>query len=177
MSLENRFSPEEQVLLSSIPALAGSVMSMAEGSGLGTISEMYTSVRTMMDGTKEFAGNEIIRSILPDLENKETAMDQAKAMQEKIKSHLLGYQAKSRDELKQHVLDDCKKTVEILEAKATPEEAQGYKNWVLNIAERVAKAAKEGGFLGFGGTQVSGNESQLFDTLAAALKVDRKITA
>jgi hypothetical protein len=176
MSLENRFSAEEQALLSSLPTLAGSVMSMAEGSGLGTLSEMFTSARAMMDGNKDFSENEIIRSILPDLNNKEAAMDQAKAMQEKIKTHLKGYEAKSAEELKQHVMADVQKAVDLLESKATPAEAEGYKHWVLNIAERVAKAAKEGGFFGFGGTLVSEKENELFEAMASALKVDRKIS-
>ena len=43
----------------------------------------------------------------------------------------------------------------ILGAKGTPEEVAAFRQWLYGIAEKVAKAAKEGGFLGFGGTQVS----------------------
>ena len=34
------------------------------------------------------------------------------------------------------------------------------KRWLLGIAQRTAEAAKEGGFLGFGGAQVSETETR-----------------
>ena len=54
-------------------------------------------------------------------------------------------------------------------AKATPDEADQYKTWILDIAEDVAKSASEGGFLGFGGTQISEVEIALFADMALAL--------
>jgi hypothetical protein len=44
-----------------------------------------------------------------------------------------------------------------LEAKA-PEDAPAFKAWLQAIAQRVAEAAKEGGFMGFGGVRVSDAE-------------------
>jgi hypothetical protein len=63
-----------------------------------------------------------------------------------------------------------------LQAKATPQEAEEYKKWTLDIAEAVAKAAKEGGFLMFGGTQVSDSEKKLFTDVAEALNVQRSLS-
>jgi hypothetical protein len=40
---------------------------------------------------------------------------------------------------------------------------------VLSIAETVAKAAKEGGFLGFGGEVISKNEKEIYRQIAFAL--------
>jgi len=175
MSFENKFSEQEQVLLTSLPTLAGSVMSLAEGSGLGTISEMMSSAKTMLSGAKDFSTNEIITAILPNMENRDEAMTKAKELREKIKSHLQSYQVKSKDELRQRVIEDCKTVNELLSSKADPKEAEEYKKWVLNIAEDVSKAAKEGGFLGFGGTQVSEGETKLFDEISAALNVKRSL--
>ncbi|MGK0269386.1 MAG: hypothetical protein ACI88H_000017 [Cocleimonas sp.] len=57
----------------------------------------------------------------------------------------------------------------ILAEKATPDESREYKEWSMSIAENVAKAAKEGGFLGFGGTRISEGEIEAFAQIADAL--------
>lgn len=72
-------------------------------------------------------------------------------------------------------LEDATMIAGILSTKAQPGEAEQYKNWVLDIAEEVSKAAKEGGFLGFGGTQMSDAETELFSQVAKALGVDRTL--
>ena len=59
--------------------------------------------------------------------------------------------------------------VRILEAKATPDELDAYKRFVMTVAQAVAGAHKEGGFLGIGGKQVSDAENQALDELSTAL--------
>jgi hypothetical protein len=48
-------------------------------------------------------------------------------------------------ELKQHGLQHLRDAVELLERKATPSEVEGYRRFVLTLAERVASAHREGG--------------------------------
>jgi hypothetical protein len=57
----------------------------------------------------------------------------------------------------------------ILEAKATPEEIDAYKRFVMTVAQAVAGAHKEGGFLGIGGKQVSDSENQALDEISTTL--------
>lgn len=57
----------------------------------------------------------------------------------------------------------------ILEAKATPAEIDGYKTFVMKVAQTVASAHKEGGFLGIGGKEISDAENQALDQISAAL--------
>jgi hypothetical protein len=57
----------------------------------------------------------------------------------------------------------------ILEAKATPEEIDAYKRFVMTVAQAVASAHKEGGFLGIGGKQISDAENQALDEVSTAL--------
>ncbi len=59
--------------------------------------------------------------------------------------------------------------VAILEAKATPEELDAYKRFVMTLAQAVASAHKEGGFLGIGGKQISDAENQALDEISSAL--------
>jgi hypothetical protein len=64
----------------------------------------------------------------------------------------------------------------VLGAKASPDEVSQYRQWLYAIAEKVAKAAKEGGFLGFGGTQVSEGEQKFLNELQTALQITTKTT-
>jgi len=54
-------------------------------------------------------------------------------------------------------------------AAKSPGELQAYKNTILSVAQASAEAAKEGGFLGIGGTLVSKEEQAALDTIKAAL--------
>ena len=57
----------------------------------------------------------------------------------------------------------------ILEAKASREEIDAYKTFVMTVAQTVASAHKEGGFLGIGGKEISEAEDQALDEISAAL--------
>jgi hypothetical protein len=48
-------------------------------------------------------------------------------------------------ELKQHGLQHLRDAVELLERKATPGEVDGYRRFVLTLADKVASAHREGG--------------------------------
>lgn len=176
MTFEQRFNEDEQVMLSSLPTLIGSVMSLAEGSGLATIKELISGATSVMSGAKDFASNEIITGVLPNLTNREEAMTKAKELKSKLQSQLKTHEIDSKEELRQYVIDTCEKVNEVLNGKSNPAEADEYKKWTLNVAENVAKSASEGGFLGFGGTQISEGEKKLFDDIASALNVQRTLS-
>src|SRR4051794_20633954 len=57
----------------------------------------------------------------------------------------------------------------VLEAKATPEEIDAYKHFVMTAAQAAASAHKEGGFLGIGGKEISDAENRALDEISAAL--------
>src|SRR3954453_8002829 len=59
--------------------------------------------------------------------------------------------------------------IEILSSKATPEEIDSYKRFVMTVAQAVAAAHKEGGFLGIGGKKISDAEKQALDEISVAL--------
>jgi hypothetical protein len=62
-----------------------------------------------------------------------------------------------------------REAMRILEAKASPAEIDAYKAFVMTVAQAVAGAHKEGGFLGLGGKQISDAENQALDEISAAL--------
>lgn len=65
--------------------------------------------------------------------------------------------------------DHLRKAMSILESAASAEEADAYKTFVMTVAQAVAGAHKEGGFLGIGGTRVSEAENQALDEISQAL--------
>jgi hypothetical protein len=62
-----------------------------------------------------------------------------------------------------------REAIELLGAKATPLETDSYKKFVMTVAQAVAGAHKEGGFLGIGGQQISDAENQALDEISTAL--------
>jgi hypothetical protein len=74
----------------------------------------------------------------------------------------------SPEELREHGLAHLRDAVALLEQKATPEEVDDYKRFVINLAQRVAEAHKEG-FLGLSGERVSDAEREAIEEIAQAL--------
>jgi hypothetical protein len=71
--------------------------------------------------------------------------------------------------LEQRVQGSLREVLQLLEQKATPEEVEAYRQFVLKVGETVARAHKEGGLLGIGGKEVSESEQAVLDELASTL--------
>jgi hypothetical protein len=69
----------------------------------------------------------------------------------------------SVEELKQHSLQHIRDAVDVLERKATPEELDDFRRFVVALAERVAHAHKEDGM------EVSGPEQAAMQEIQASL--------
>jgi hypothetical protein len=65
--------------------------------------------------------------------------------------------------------EHLRNAMSILESKATPADVDAYKRFVMTVAQAVAEAHKEGGFLGIGGNRVSAAEDQALDEISLAL--------
>jgi len=175
MSLDTRFTEEEQFLLTNTPFTIGSAMVFAGGSGLGTVKELFSSTKSFMSGAKSFPQNEIIVGILPNMTDRKEAMAESKAFREKSKAWFKDKGIDSAEKMHKIVIDSSKGVAKLLREKATPQEATEYNEWTMSIAESVAKAAKEGGFLGFGGERVSAGEKELYVDIADALGSSSKL--
>lgn len=169
MSLNERFTDEEILLLSGTPTLVGSAMVFAEGSGLGTLKEMIANAKSYIGGVQTYPDNAIINGIVPNLVDHKAGLEQAKAAREKVIARFKEKGINSQESLRNQLIEDCKAVAQLLDDKASALEAKQYKEWVLSIAEHIAKAAKEGGFLGFGGEVISKNEKEIFAQISSAL--------
>jgi hypothetical protein len=67
------------------------------------------------------------------------------------------------------VLDELRAVAAIVAAKATQEETEAFRGWLVRTAQAAADAAKEGGFMGFGAEQVSAGEQTMLDQIRGAL--------
>jgi hypothetical protein len=59
--------------------------------------------------------------------------------------------------------------IQAVVASSTPDQANGFRTFLLDVAQDTAEASTEGGFLGFGGDRVSQAEQDALDALRAAL--------
>lgn len=172
MTFNERFEEEEIFLLQNTPYLVGAAMIFAEGSGLGTIKEFYSNAKTYIEGAKSFPENKIIEGILPNMTDWSQMREQTKAFQEKSMEIFKSKGISSSQEMRQFALEEAQKANTLLTQKANEQETKEYKHWVMSIAQNVANAAKEGGFLGFGGERLSENEKEFYTNLAKIMGGD-----
>ena len=174
MLFQERFSTEEQVSLAALPSLAAAAMVLAEGSGLGTITEIIAAGKSKKEGLDYYAENEILAALKPVL-TRNPESDTDNKLRDELKAYLKNQRKKGKAAIKESALEMAKSVNKLLIRKATPLEADQYKNFILDISEDVSTAAKEGGFLGLGGELVSDGEKNFFTELAAALHPVKKI--
>ncbi len=72
----------------------------------------------------------------------------------------------SPEELEQKLVAHLRDAASLLETKATPQECQEYKSFIVKLAERVASAHKESGA---GAGSISDPERAAIDSIAQAL--------
>jgi len=96
---------------------------------------------------------------------------QVLAMGQQRQNPMKGFEVADKSQAGAAVLQELRETQDIVEAKATPGEAQAFARWMVEVAQDAADAAKEGGFMGFGAEQVSAGEQGMLDQLRTTLGV------
>ncbi len=153
MTKKADFNADEWSTIAEGPLLAGMrVVTAARG---GTIRESIAMGQTYAKARQEEGGSEL----LDDLVSAPPTVDPNRARE-------AGDLARASSERLREALG-------LLEQKASPDEADAYKRFVLAVAEAAARAHKEGGFMGVGGKQVSDEEEAALDEIAATLQLDR----
>jgi hypothetical protein len=142
--------------------MAGFAVTAADPSGLwGLLKETFASGRALMEAKGNASASELSKAIVSDMETSEGRS----AAQAYVKGRLQGAK---REEIKQRAIDALRSAAAVVDQKA-PSDATAYKAWLLQIANSVAEASKEGGFLGFGGVDVSDAEKATLSEISAAL--------
>jgi hypothetical protein len=137
------FTPEEWELVLEGPPSAGMIVVTAQRGG--TIRETLAIAKAYVEARQQHGASELLDEIVS-----------AKPEIDHTRYH-------SVDELKQHGLQHLRDAVELLERKATPQEVDDYRRFVLAVADKVAHAHREGG------TEVSEAERAAIDEVSASL--------
>ena len=162
MANKASFTPQEWILLLESPMMAGMAVSAAEPSGLfGMLQESFATGKLLVQAKSDTTANELVKAVAADFETAEGR----KAASEGLKAKLGGGQP---GDIKAKALDVLRQATALVTTKA-PSDAAAYKAWLLRISQNVAEAAKEGGFLGFGGVPVSDAEKATLAEISTTL--------
>jgi hypothetical protein len=131
------------------------------GGLIGAFKESFSGVSSMMGAFKESSTLELMSGLLaeksmPTMPDKKQMLGEGSAEQQSanFKTAVMGY---------------VKQALALVGSKGTPEEAAAYRKMMAGVAEKVANAAKEGTFFGFGGERVSAGEKAFLDELNGIL--------
>jgi hypothetical protein len=143
MTAKAAFSPEEwKVVLEGPPAAGTIVVAAARG---GMIRETVAMSKAYVEARKQHGESELLDEIVA-----------AKPAMDHTRYH-------SAEELKAAGLEHLRGAVALLESKATAEELDGYRRFVLALANKVAAAHREEG------QAVSPAEAEAIQEITAAL--------
>lgn len=155
MARQSDFTPEEWKGLTAGPMAAGMYVALSQLSGpVGLVEESYAIAKEVLRATH--SPNELVKEV------GEAARTSGR--------HALPEMPGDRQKARALLLDGVRSATAALAGKA-PGDAEAYGQWVYAVAQKTAAAAKEGGFLGFGGTAVTDAEKAALVELASVLKV------
>lgn len=141
------YTDEEWKLLREAPTSAGMLVIQADRGG--AIRETFSMAKAYTEARQEHGSSQL----LDDIVSEKPEVDRTRFQSvEDLRSTLL-----------QHIRD----AVSLLQEKAPPEELDEYRRFLMDVANRVAEAHREG-FLGMSGERVSEAEQKSLDEIAEA---------
>ena len=158
MTTRTDYSPEQWQAIRNAPQLVALATAAAGNSGLfGSLSEGVSVAGTVSSALK--GDQPLMREIFAK-EELETAQNEIRTSIKSItdKKALNTY-------LENSAADAAMAAITALSAKGAGAEADAYRQMLTGIGTKVANAAKEGSFLGFGGERVSDGEKKFLARL------------
>lgn len=151
MTSQFDFSNAEWTDVATLPVLVGYAVAMAEDSGrVGS----YLEVRTLAHSITSRAAQGPARTLIEAVSTTD------------VKDKVEEFEEHSPELLADIAVQAAVSIGEVLDLRATPAESQAFKQWVLDVGQEVAEAAKEHG------VRVSEREVQLLDRLRVAMDLD-----
>jgi hypothetical protein len=155
MTSRTDFTDEEWRRLGRAPLVAGMAISFADPGGpIEALKESSAAIRTVLDAAQTGTYGEFVQAVAADVAEKT----------QHRRSPLGGFKPKGSN-AGEEILDELRAVNRLLVEKATPAEAEQFRELLKTAAQNTAKAAKEGGFLGFNAQLVSEREQQMLETL------------
>jgi hypothetical protein len=157
MSDKADFNADEWDLLRSAPVMASLLVVAASPSGpVGLVQETTAAGKVILE-TPQTAQTPLLKGLSADV-MRTMAIPQPPP-------------GATPEKVQEAAAEILRRTSALLGTKATPEEASEVKAWLAKIAQATAGAAREGGFLGFGGVSVSDQEKSALGMVDAALSL------
>ena len=157
MTSKASFTDEEWNRVLRAPMVAGMAITIADPGGPIEISkEMMATLRA---ATVPPSQEELLAAVALDIQ----------ALVQQKQNPARNFKPTSAATAGTEILDELRAVDAIVAEKATPEETQAFRGWLVVAAQAAADAAKEGGFMGFGAVQVSEGEQTMLDQLRSAL--------
>lgn len=150
MTTKADFNAEEWSTLASAPALTAIGVAMADRGG--TLRESMSMARAYAAARRD-EGGELIRELV----SSPPAIDPSGMRQP--------------GDVTREAAERLREAVAVLEQKATADEVADYKRFTIGVAEQVAGAHREGGFLGIGAKDVSEAEQAALAEIRTTLGV------
>ena len=148
MTGKSDFTEDEWKLVLEAPPSAGLIV-IATDRG-GSVRASFSMAKAYTEARKDHGDSELLDEIV----SAKPEMDHTRF--------------KSQEELKEASLGHIGDAVALLKEKATAEEVDEYKKFIVGLANRVAEARKEG-FMGLSGERVSDDERAAIGEVEAAL--------
>jgi len=153
------FTDEEWVRVRRAPTVAGMAISLADPGGpIELAKETMATLRSVGAPPSQ---DELLVAVSQEV----------MAMGQQRRNPMSGFKVDDPRQAGPQVLQELREVHDVVRAKATPEEASAFAEWLLAIAQDAADAAKEGGFMGFGAEQVSQGEQTMLEQLRSTLGV------
>ena len=158
MTTRADFSEEEWATLVRSPMVAGMAITLADPGGPIEVVKETSAVLKFAIGSTGEQRDDLVGELARSL----------REMAEQRQNPVGDFKPRGAMAAKE-ILDELSRANEIVSAKATPEEAEAYRAWILESAQRAADAAKEGGFMGFRAERVSEGERGMLEQVRSAL--------
>ena len=160
MTSKASFTDDEWDRVLRAPLVAGMAITIADPGGPIEISkEMMATLRAV---TVPPSQEELLAAVALDIQ----------AMIQQKQNPARNFKPTSAATAGTEILDELRAVTRSSPEKATPEETQAFRGWLVTAAQAAADAAKEGGFMGFGAVQISEGEQAMLDQLRRALGQD-----
>lgn len=158
MSSKVDFTEDEWATLLRSPTVAGMAITIADPGGPIEVTKETSAVVKFATGSEAEQRDDLVGEI---------AREFKELLQER--KNPIGDFKPSGSLAGKEIVDEIARANEIVTAKATPDEAEAFRAWIMECAQRAANAAKEGGFMGFHAERVSQGEKDMLAELGSAL--------
>ena len=159
MTTKADFTEDEWATLVRSPMVAGAAISLADPGGPIEVLKETSAVVKVVTASAGEDDDDLVGQVAREV----------RSLAEQRKNPLGDFKPRGALAGKE-ILDELGRANEIVGAKATPEEAEAFRAFILECAQRAAEAAKEGGFMGFRAELVSQGEKNMLEQLQSVLR-------